>query len=185
METVDRGEGEGWLVECQTCLFVCEVARVTYVTCVFGGSTVFSERGTRDYRKYDMTFFLDQTTLSSFSVSLYQFHLSETFYPAEQPHPTLCSLSDIIITIRWRTSDIWPLSAWEEGIVGVKPSWRSGAVLLEQDELLCIKAWWILNQQRIIKDFFLLCFCVFANSCASVCVPTPACLILMACHFFF
>lgn len=58
------------MVECQTCLFVCEVARVTYVTCVFGGSTVFSERGTRDYRKYDMTFFLDQTTLSSFFVSL-------------------------------------------------------------------------------------------------------------------
>lgn len=94
------------MVECQTCLFVCEVARVTYVTCVFGGSTVFSERGARDYRKYDMTFFLDQTTLSSFFVSLYQFHLSETFCPAEQPHPTLCSLSDIIITIRRRTSDI-------------------------------------------------------------------------------
>lgn len=45
------------------------------------------------------------------------FTFLETFSPAEQPHPTLCSLSDIIITIRRGTSDIWPLSAWEEGVV--------------------------------------------------------------------
>lgn len=47
---------------------------------------------------------------------LYQFYLLKTFSPAEQTHPTPCSLSDIIITIRRGTSDIWPLSAWEEGV---------------------------------------------------------------------
>lgn len=33
----------------------------------FWVSALFSEQETRDYRKYDMTFFLDQTTLSSSS----------------------------------------------------------------------------------------------------------------------
>lgn len=43
------------------------------------------------------------------------FHLLKTFSPAERPHPAPCS-RDIIITIRRGTSDIWPLSAWEEGV---------------------------------------------------------------------
>lgn len=53
-----------------------------------------------------------------FCCSLPHFYLLDTFSPAVRPHPCLCSLSDIIITIRLGTSDIWPLSVWEEGVDG-------------------------------------------------------------------
>lgn len=58
----DEGWGRWRLVGYQAHLFVC-VGCYGNSNCALGVSAMFSEQGTRDYRKYDMTFLLDQTIL--------------------------------------------------------------------------------------------------------------------------
>lgn len=57
--TMAGGGGEGWLGDLLVHLLGCQGNR----DCAVVVSAVFSEWGTRDYRKYDMTFLLEQTAL--------------------------------------------------------------------------------------------------------------------------
>lgn len=60
------GDGESWLGDLLVHLLGCQGNR----DCAVVVSAVFLEWGTRDYRKYDMTFLLDQTALLLLSAAL-------------------------------------------------------------------------------------------------------------------
>lgn len=110
------GLGGGWLVGCQACLFICEVARVTgivrleWVQC-------FQSKGRGITGNMTWHSCWTRPLSPPLHRPLHRLHLQKTFPPAEQPYHTPCSLSDIIITIKWGNTDIWPLSIWEEGVV--------------------------------------------------------------------
>lgn len=103
----------GWVSGLLACLWGCRGNR----SCALEVSALLSDYRIGNYRKQDMMFELSRTTVFSSCLHRGWFQLLKTFSTEEQPHPTPCSLSDIIITIRQRTSDIWPRSAWEEGVV--------------------------------------------------------------------
>ncbi len=62
-----NGGGVGGVIGCVSGLLVRLWGYQGNKDCAFGVGALFSEQETRDYRKYDMTFFLDQTALSSSS----------------------------------------------------------------------------------------------------------------------